>query len=49
MSDREVDLRHVCDNVGHASIATTSIYLHTEDDARRGDARQALPGGTQKT
>ncbi|MGN5478026.1 tyrosine-type recombinase/integrase [Cupriavidus basilensis] len=34
MSDRQVDLRHVRDNFGHASIATTSIYLHTEDDAR---------------
>lgn len=29
-----VDLRHVRDTLGHASIATTSIYLHTEDDAR---------------
>ncbi|QYY33169.1 MULTISPECIES: tyrosine-type recombinase/integrase [Cupriavidus] len=34
MSDRQVDLRHVRDNFGHASISTTSIYLHTEDDAR---------------
>ncbi|ODV43858.1 integrase [Cupriavidus sp. UYMMa02A] len=34
MSDGQVDLRHVRDNFGHASIATTSIYLHTEDDAR---------------
>ncbi|AEI82036.1 hypothetical protein CNE_BB1p06160 (plasmid) [Cupriavidus necator N-1] len=34
MSDQQVDLRHVRDNLGHASIATTSIYLHTEDDAR---------------
>lgn len=33
MSDRQVDLRHVRDNFGHASIATTSSYLHTEDDA----------------
>ncbi|TAK78024.1 MAG: integrase [Aquabacterium sp.] len=29
-----VDLRHVRDTLGHASIATTSIYLHGEDDAR---------------
>lgn len=30
----EVDLRHVRDTFGHASLSTTSIYLHTEDDAR---------------
>lgn len=29
-----VDLRHVRDTLGHASIGTTSIYLHGEDDAR---------------
>jgi len=29
-----VDLRFVRDNFGHASITTTSAYLHTEDDAR---------------
>jgi site-specific recombinase XerD len=29
-----VDLRFVRDNFGHASIPTTSAYLHTEDDAR---------------
>lgn len=34
MSDEQVDLRHVRDTLGHASIATTSGYLHTEDDAR---------------
>ncbi len=34
MSARQVDLRHVRDNFGHASIAATSIYLHIEDDAR---------------
>jgi len=34
MTDRQVDLRFVRDNFGHASIATTSAYLHTEDDAR---------------
>ncbi|MGT2455426.1 tyrosine-type recombinase/integrase [Cupriavidus basilensis] len=34
MTDQQVDLRFVRDNFGHASIATTSAYLHTEDDAR---------------
>ena len=34
MADQQVDLRFVRDNFGHASIATTSAYLHTEDDAR---------------
>lgn len=34
MTDSQVDLRFVRDNLGHASIATTSGYLHSEDDAR---------------
>ncbi|MCY0854082.1 tyrosine-type recombinase/integrase [Cupriavidus sp. D39] len=34
MTDQQVDLRFVRDNFGHASISTTSAYLHTEDDAR---------------
>ncbi|MFL9989017.1 tyrosine-type recombinase/integrase [Paraburkholderia sediminicola] len=34
MSDQQVDLRFVRDNLGHTSLATTSIYLHAEDDAR---------------
>ena len=34
MSDQQVDLRFVRDNFGHASLATTSVYLHAEDDAR---------------
>jgi site-specific recombinase XerD len=29
-----MDLRNVRDNLGHTSIATTNIYLHTEDDQR---------------
>lgn len=29
-----VDLRHIRDTFGHASLTTTSIYLHAEDDAR---------------
>ena len=30
----DVDLRYVRDTLGHASIATTNIYLHAEDDQR---------------
>jgi integrase/recombinase XerD len=29
-----MDLKLVRDNLGHSNIATTSIYLHSEDDAR---------------
>jgi integrase/recombinase XerD len=31
----------VRDNLGHANISTTSIYLHAEDDARH-DATAAV-------
>ncbi|AEI81751.1 integrase/recombinase (plasmid) [Cupriavidus necator N-1] len=34
LTDQQVDLRFVRDNFGHASIATTSAYLHSEEDAR---------------
>ncbi|ACC76309.1 tyrosine-type recombinase/integrase [Paraburkholderia caribensis] len=34
MADRQVDLRLVRDNLGHASLATTSLYLHADDDRR---------------
>lgn len=34
MADSDTDLRHVRDTLGHASISTTSIYLHAEDDER---------------
>ncbi len=30
----KTDLKVVRDNLGHANISTTSIYLHSEDDAR---------------
>ena len=30
----KMDLKTVRDNLGHTNIATTSIYLHTEDDKR---------------
>lgn len=34
MADGDTDLRHVRDTLGQASISTTSIYLHAEDDER---------------
>lgn len=34
MANNALDLRHVRDNLGHASISTTNTYLHAEDDAR---------------
>lgn len=34
MADGDVDLRMVRDNLGHASISTTSLYLHSDDDRR---------------
>lgn len=33
-ADGGVDLRTIRDNLGHVSLNTTSLYLHTEDDAR---------------
>jgi site-specific recombinase XerD len=32
--DRSVDLTTVRDNVGHASVSTTSVYLHTDKENR---------------
>ncbi|MFT6590711.1 MAG: site-specific recombinase XerD [Rhodoferax sp.] len=40
LSDK-ADLKVVRDNLGHANISTTSIYLHAEDDARH-DATAAV-------
>nr|WP_174772223.1 tyrosine-type recombinase/integrase [Paraburkholderia sp. SG-MS1] len=34
MADQQVDLRLVRDNLGHASLTTTSQYLHADDDRR---------------
>ncbi|MCR6475968.1 tyrosine-type recombinase/integrase [Variovorax sp. ZS18.2.2] len=37
----KADLKIVRDNLGHANLTTTSIYLHTEDDARHEATQQA--------
>lgn len=34
MANSQVDLRHIRDNLGHQSLATTNTYLHSADDAR---------------
>jgi len=39
MANNCVDLRHVRDNLGHASISTTSGYLHAPDDNRHNDTQ----------
>lgn len=35
------DLKNVRDNLGHASLGTTSLYVHTEDDARHDATSEA--------
>lgn len=40
MANMAVDLRHVRDNLGHASISTTSGYLHAPDDSRHNDTEE---------
>ncbi|MDE1181787.1 tyrosine-type recombinase/integrase [Paraburkholderia sp.] len=37
MANQQVDLRLVRDNLGHASLTTTSLYLHVDDDRRHQD------------
>lgn len=39
-ADGGVDLRTIRDNLGHVSLNTTSLYLHTEDDARHTETVQ---------
>ena len=40
MANTSVDLRHVRDTLGHASISTTSGYLHAPDNARYDDTEE---------
>ncbi|HEY4802929.1 MAG TPA: tyrosine-type recombinase/integrase [Paraburkholderia sp.] len=40
MADGELDLRLVRDNLGHASISTTSLYLHSDDDRRHRETEE---------
>lgn len=40
-----VDLKSVRDNLGHANIATTNIYVHAEDDARHDATSSAHRAG----
>jgi site-specific recombinase XerD len=40
MVDEGIDIRQVRDNLGHASLTTTSLYLHDEDDRRYSDTEQ---------
>lgn len=40
MANSNVDLRHVRDNLGHESITTTSVYLHSSDDARHRETEE---------
>jgi integrase/recombinase XerD len=42
MADGSLDLRFLRDNLGHESLTTTSIYLHSEDDERHRQTQQAL-------
>ncbi|QGZ65853.1 tyrosine-type recombinase/integrase [Paraburkholderia acidisoli] len=40
MADGNLDLRLVRDNLGHASLSTTSLYLHSDDDRRHSETDQ---------
>jgi site-specific recombinase XerD len=40
MADRTVDLRTVRGNLGHASLTTTSVYLHVDDDRRHQETEE---------
>jgi Site-specific recombinase XerD len=40
MVNKGADLRHVRDNLGHASMTTTNIYLHSTDDERHRDTEE---------
>ncbi|SIT49081.1 Integrase family protein [Paraburkholderia ribeironis] len=40
MADGDVDLRLIRDNLGHASLTTTSLYLHADDDLRHRETEE---------
>jgi integrase/recombinase XerD len=40
MADKQVDLRLVRDNLGHASLTTTSRYLHIDDERRHRETEE---------
>lgn len=40
MADANLDLRHIRDNLGHSSLNTTSIYLHSADDLRHQNTQE---------
>ncbi|EKS71757.1 hypothetical protein BG60_33840 [Caballeronia zhejiangensis] len=40
MADQKIDLRTVRGNLGHASLTTTSIYLHVYDDRRHQEPKR---------
>lgn len=42
-ADNGMPLHHIQQNLRHSSIATTSIYLHAEDDARHARTTAAAP------
>jgi hypothetical protein len=42
MADQQVDLRLVRDNLEHASLTSTSLYLHVDDGRRHRDTDEKL-------
>jgi site-specific recombinase XerD len=40
MADGNVDLRLIRDNLGHASLTTTSLYQHADDDQRHRETEE---------
>lgn len=40
MADGRLDLRYVRDNLGHANLSTTNVYLHAEDEDRHRETEE---------